>query len=125
MLVVMLMMVMLIMVMLMMVMLMMVMMVMMLMELKRGSMKEKWGLTLVHRTGEGNRIELGVSKVGKLVSWTFLQQFAQVAMFSPAAKAGILPGNTLILINDWKVEAMEQVGKFRIPQYQVTCWSSG
>jgi len=62
-------------------------------ELKRGSMKEKWGLTLVHRTGEGNRIELGVSKV---------------AMFSPAAKAGILPGNTLILINDWKVEAMEQ-----------------
>ena len=34
-------------------------------ELKRGSMKEKWGLTLIHRTGEGNRIELGVSKVGK------------------------------------------------------------
>ena len=38
------------------------------MELKRGSMKEKWGLTLVHRTGEGNRIELGVSKVGKFFS---------------------------------------------------------
>ena len=37
-------------------------------ELKRGSMKEKWGLTLVHRTGEGNRIELGVSKVGKFFS---------------------------------------------------------
>ena len=46
-------------------------------------------------------------------------------MFSPAAKAGILPGNPLILINDWKVEAMEQVGKSKIPQYQVTCWSSG
>ena len=44
-------------------------------------------------------------------------------MFSPAAKAGILPGNTLILINDWKVEAMEQVSKSKIPQYQVTCWS--
>ena len=41
---------------------------MMLMELKRGSMKEKWGLTLMHRTGEGNRIELGVSKVGKFFS---------------------------------------------------------
>ena len=60
---------------------------------------------------------------GKFFSWTFLQQFAQVAMFSPAAKAGILPGNTLVLINDWKVEAMEQVGKSKIPQYQVTCWS--
>ena len=46
----------------------------------------------------------------EVFSWTFSQQFAQVAMFSPAAKAGILPGNTLILINDWKVEAMEQVG---------------
>jgi len=64
------------------------------MELKRGSMRDKWGLTLVHRIGEGGRIELGVSKV---------------AMFSPAAKAGIVPGNTLVLINDWKVEAMEQV----------------
>lgn len=64
------------------------------MELKRGSMRDKWGLTLVHRMGEGGRVELGVSKV---------------AMFSPAAKAGLLPGNTLVLINDWKVEAMEQV----------------
>ena len=34
------------------------------MELKRGSMRDKWGLTLVHRMGEGGRIELGVSKVG-------------------------------------------------------------
>ena len=62
-------------------------------ELKRGSMKEKWGLTVVHRVGEGGRVELAVTKV---------------AMFSPAAKAGILPGNTIVLINDWKVEAMEQ-----------------
>ena len=51
-----------------MLMMVMLMMVMILMELKRGSMKEKWGLTLVHRTGEGNRIELGVSKVGKFFS---------------------------------------------------------
>merc|ERR1719331_811701 len=67
------------------------------MELKRGSMRDKWGLTLVHRVGDGGRIELGVSKV---------------AMFSPAAKAGLVPGNTLVLINDWKVEAMEQVAMF-------------
>ena len=33
------------------------------MELKRGSMRDKWGLTLVHRMGEGGRIELGISKV--------------------------------------------------------------
>ena len=33
------------------------------MELKRGSMRDKWGLTLVHRMGEGGRIELGVCKV--------------------------------------------------------------
>ena len=30
-------------------------------------------------------------------------------MFSPAAKAGLVPGNSIVLINDWKVEAMEQV----------------
>ena len=47
-----------------MLMMVMLMMVMMLMELKSGNTKE-WGLTLIHRTGEGNRIELGVSKVGK------------------------------------------------------------
>lgn len=55
-------------------------------ELKRGSMKEKWGLSIAfrflsqshrpyfvffHREGPGGRVELGVSKV---------------AMFSPAAK---------------------------------------
>ena len=36
------------------------------MELKRGSMRDKWGLTLVHRVGDGGRIELGVSKVALL-----------------------------------------------------------
>ena len=56
-------------------------------ELKRGSMKEKWGLSIAfrfcdftlpssmfhvfRREGAGGRVELGVSKV---------------AMFSPAAK---------------------------------------
>ena len=62
-------------------------------ELKRGSMKEKWGLSLVYRM-EDSRIELAVNKV---------------SMFSPAAKAGIQTGDTILLINDWKVEAMEQI----------------
>jgi len=62
-------------------------------ELKRGSMKEKWGLGLVYRM-EDSRIELAVNKV---------------SMFSPAAKAGIQTGDTILLINDWKVEAMDQI----------------
>eukprot|EP00092_Neocalanus_flemingeri_P085876 GFUD01108116.1.p1 GENE.GFUD01108116.1~~GFUD01108116.1.p1 ORF type:complete len:237 (+),score=66.17 GFUD01108116.1:151-861(+) len=62
-------------------------------EIKRGSMKEKWGLSLVYRM-EDSRIELAVNKV---------------SMFSPAAKAGIQTGDTILLINDWKVEAMEQI----------------
>jgi len=62
-------------------------------ELKRGSMKEKWGLSLVYRM-EDSRIELAVNKV---------------SMFSPAAKAGMKTGDTILLINDWKVEAMDQI----------------
>jgi len=62
-------------------------------ELKRGSMKEKWGLSLVYRM-ENSRIELAVNKV---------------SMFSPAAKAGMQSGDTILLINDWKVEAMDQI----------------
>jgi hypothetical protein len=29
-------------------------------------------------------------------------------MFSPAAKAGLQPGNTILVINDWKIEGMDQ-----------------
>ena len=53
------------------------------MELRRGSMREKWGVTIVYRwgaggegdarLGQGGALELGISKV---------------AMFSPAAKVG-------------------------------------
>jgi hypothetical protein len=32
----------------------------------------------------------------------------KVAMFSPAAKAGLQPGNTILVINDWKIEGMDQ-----------------
>ena len=45
------------------------------MELKRGSMRDKWGLTLVHRMGEGGRIELGVSKVGLPIHSSFVEKY--------------------------------------------------
>ena len=61
-------------------------------DMKRGSMKEKWGLSLVYRVVDG-RLEIAVKKVG---------------MFSAAAKVGIQPGNIVIQINDWKIEAMDQ-----------------
>merc|ERR1719245_1536059 len=62
-------------------------------ELKRGSMKEKWGLTLVHRVDK-SRICLSAKKV---------------SMFSAAAKAGIAVGDTLVTINDWNIEAMDNI----------------
>ena len=55
------------------------------MELKRGSMRDKWGLTLVHRTGEGGRVELGVSKVGP--------------------PAYLLPVNVLLFLSRWRCSA--------------------
>ena len=30
-------------------------------------------------------------------------------MFSPAAKAGLTVGDTIVTINDWNVEAMENI----------------
>ena len=62
-------------------------------EMKRGSMKEKWGLSLVYRVDDKGRLEIAVKKVG---------------MFSAAAKVGIQAGNIVIQINDWKIEAMDQ-----------------
>jgi len=62
-------------------------------ELKRGSMKEKWGLTLVYRVDK-SRICLSAKKV---------------SMFSAAAKAGIAVGDTLVTINDWNIEAMDNI----------------
>lgn len=62
-------------------------------ELKRGSMKEKWGLSLVYRL-DGSRICLSAKKV---------------SMFSAAAKAGIGVGDTLVTINDWNIEAMDNI----------------
>jgi len=61
-------------------------------ELKRGSMKEKWGLTLVYIL-ENNTLSVGVTKV---------------SMFSPAAKAGVKAGSIINVINDWAIEAMDK-----------------
>ena len=34
-------------------------------------------------------------------------------MFSPAANAGIGVGDTIVTINDWNIEAMENIQVFR------------
>ena len=34
-------------------------------------------------------------------------------MFSPGAKAGIGVGDTIVTINDWNIEAMENIQVFR------------
>ena len=60
-------------------------------EIKRGSMKEKWGLSLSYRISNFS-LEVVVTKV---------------AMFSPADKVGLQVGNTITRVNDWKIEAME------------------
>merc|ERR1712048_542346 len=60
-------------------------------ELRRGNMKEKWGLKLLYRISDG-RVELCVEKVG---------------MFSAGAKAGLAEGDILVQINGWKLEAMD------------------
>jgi hypothetical protein len=60
-------------------------------EVKRGSMKEKWGLTLSYRITNFS-LELVVTKVAK---------------FSPADKVGLQEGNTITKVDDWKIEAME------------------
>ena len=33
----------------------------------------------------------------------------KVSMFSPAAKAGLCVGDTLVTINDWNIEAMDNI----------------
>ena len=60
-------------------------------EVKRASMKEKWGLSLAYRVTSCS-LELLVTKV---------------AMHSPVDKVGMKEGNTITMVNDWKVEAME------------------
>ena len=60
-------------------------------EVKRASMKEKWGLSLAYRVTNYS-LELLVTKV---------------SMHSPVDKVGMKEGNTITMVNDWKVEAME------------------
>ena len=65
------------------------------MELKRGSMRDKWGLTLVHRIGDGGRIELGVSKVA-LLSYFCQLMFCFVFRWQCSAQ---LPRRALCRVN--------------------------
>ena len=62
-------------------------------DIKRGSMKDKWGLNLSYRRSNYS-LELVVTKV---------------AMFSPADKVGLQVGNTITRVNDWKIEAIDHL----------------
>ena len=60
-------------------------------EIKRGSMKDKWGLSLSYRITDLS-LELVVTSVAK---------------YSPADKVEIKEGNIITRVNDWKIEAMD------------------
>ena len=79
-------------------------------ELKRGSMRDKWGLSLTYNM-DGARISLsGLETDGRLcpiLMWSL--SVSKVSMFSPAAKAGLAVGDTILTINDWNVQAMENI----------------
>ena len=79
-------------------------------ELKRGSMRDKWGLGLTYNI-QGGRIRLsGDITEGRLYSkLKTSSSVVKVSMFSPAAKAGLGVGDTIITINDWNIEAMENI----------------
>jgi len=62
-------------------------------EVRRGSMKERWGLDLVYRMHPDTlSLELAV---------------ARVTCPSPAHVSGLRPGHVITLVNDWKIEAMQ------------------
>jgi len=48
-------------------------------ELRRGGLKEKWGISLIQRIGEGGRVELCVSKV---VKFSPAEKVFQLSAFS-------------------------------------------
>ena len=60
-------------------------------EIKRGSMKETWGLSLSYRITNIS-LELVVTSVAK---------------YSPADKVEMKEGNIITRVNDWKMEAMD------------------
>ena len=64
------------------------------MEIKRGSMKERWGLDISFRTQENFSLELLVSGV---------------VPHSPVWRAGLRSGHLLTTINSWEVEAIQVV----------------
>ena len=63
-------------------------------EVKRGSMRERWGFDVSYRVKEDFSLELLVTGV---------------VPHSPVFRAGLRPGNLIISINNWEVEAMQVV----------------
>ena len=58
-------------------------------EIRRGSMKERWGLELVYRLLDAVTLEIAVTKVSRP---------------SAAHAAGLSPGHVITVVNQWNVE---------------------
>ena len=58
-------------------------------EMRRGSMKERWGLELVYRLLDAVTLEIAVTKVSRP---------------SAAHAAGLGPGHVITVVNQWNVE---------------------
>ena len=58
-------------------------------EMRRGSMKERWGLELVYRLLDAVTLEIAVTKVSRP---------------SAAHAAGLSPGHVITVVNQWNVE---------------------
>jgi len=69
-------------------------------KLKRGGMKERWGLELSCRS-LGQSLEVVVKAVSTP---------------SPAQRAGVKPGDLITLVNEWKVEAMRKEAALSVIQ---------
>ena len=62
-------------------------------ELKRGSMKERWGVRLVYHLSPDGGLGLAVVKV---------------TSFTAGHRAKIVPGDKLVTVNDWHIGNMEE-----------------
>ena len=63
-------------------------------EIKRGSMKERWGFAVSYRLQDNFSLEVRVTSVSP---------------HSAVARAGLRPGHVLTTINNWQLEAMQVV----------------
>ena len=61
----------------------------------------------------GDFLEVSDSHKFMALHW-YLFSVKKVSMFSPSAKAGLAVGDTLVTINDWNIEAMDNIQVRRI-----------